>query len=129
MGLPRRKYFTAVSDISYCGHGEGKVVLTVVVPAAHTQTDMQNRPLPKLRSQVILLVWVGDQSVVRCHHSDVEVDEITEERRLVGTWVARRHWREEVSNRCRETGVGYIRFSFQWLSTFQCVYGSRGLFC
>lgn len=76
-----------------------KVVLhDTVIPGAHAQTDVQYWPLPELRGQVILLVWVGDQSVVRSHHGNVQVDEIFQERRLVRARVTRRHYEFIVSN-------------------------------
>jgi len=42
-----------------------------------------------LGGEVVLLVWVGNEGVVGCHHGDVEVDEVLEEGRLVGSWVTR----------------------------------------
>lgn len=64
-------------------------VLTVIVPAAHAKTDVEKRPLPECRGQVILLVGIRDERVVGCHHGNVEMDEVLEEGRLVVTWVAR----------------------------------------
>lgn len=63
--------------------------LTVVIPATHTKTNVEERPLPECGSEIILLVWIGDKGVVRSHHGNVEVDEILQERRLVVTRVAR----------------------------------------
>lgn len=62
---------------------EEEVLDDVVVPAAHAQANVQYRPLPELRGQIVLLVRVRDESVVGCHHGDVQVDEVLEERRLV----------------------------------------------
>lgn len=43
----------------------------LVVPAAHSQTNVKDRPLPPLGSQIVLLVRIGNKSVVRCHHGNV----------------------------------------------------------
>jgi hypothetical protein len=69
--------------------------LTIIVPAAHTKTNVENRPLPKCRSKIILFVGVRDERVVGCHHGYVKVDKVLEERRLVVTRVAR--WEPLVS--------------------------------
>jgi hypothetical protein len=53
---------------------------------------MEERPLPKLGSEVVLLVWIGDQSVVRGHHGNVQVDEILQERRFVGSGISSRYY-------------------------------------
>jgi hypothetical protein len=63
--------------------------LTVVVPAAHAKTDVKKRPLPELGGEIVLLVGVGHQRVVRGHHSNVQVNKVLEEWRLVVTGVAR----------------------------------------
>lgn len=65
--------------------------LTLVIPAAHTETDVKNGPLPKLRGEVILLIWVGYESIVRCHHGNVEMDEVLEERRLIRARISGGH--------------------------------------
>jgi hypothetical protein len=67
---------------------EQKVLDDVVVPAAHAETDVQEGPLPGLGGEIVLLVGVGDEGVVRGHHGDVEVDKVAEERRLVRARVA-----------------------------------------
>jgi hypothetical protein len=67
---------------------EQEVLDDVVVPAAHTKTDVQEGPLPGLGGEVILLVGVGNEGVVRGHHGDVEVDKVAEEGRLVRARVA-----------------------------------------
>ena len=69
---------------------EEEVLDDGVIPAAHTETDVQDRPLPPLRGEVVLLVWVWDESVVGGGHGDVQVDEVLEERRLVGVGISRR---------------------------------------
>jgi hypothetical protein len=51
---------------------------------------MQERPLPPLGSKVILLIRVRNQSVVGCHHGNVQVDEVMEEGRLVNASLSRR---------------------------------------
>lgn len=50
---------------------------------------MEEGPLPPLRGKVILLVWIGNKGVIRGHHSNIEVDEVLEEGRLVGSWITR----------------------------------------
>jgi len=62
---------------------EEEVLDDVVVPTAHAEADVQERPLPWLGGEIILLVGVRDKSVVGGHHSDVKVDEVAEEGRLV----------------------------------------------
>ena len=49
---------------------------------------MEERPLPELRGQIILLVRVRNQCVVGGHHGNVQVDKILEERRSVRVGVA-----------------------------------------
>lgn len=49
---------------------------------------MEDGPLPGRGGEIVLLVRVRDKGVVRGHHSNVEMNEVTEERRLVGTRVA-----------------------------------------
>lgn len=61
-----------------------KVVLDgVVIPGAHTKAHIEYRPLPELRGEVILLVRIRDKSIVGRHHSDIQMDKILPERRLV----------------------------------------------
>lgn len=43
----------------------------LVVPTAHSQANVEDRPLPPLGSQVILLVRIGNKSVVGGHHGNV----------------------------------------------------------
>jgi hypothetical protein len=50
---------------------------------------VEDGPLPETGSQIILLVGIRNKGVVGCHHSNVEVDKVLEERRLVVTRVAR----------------------------------------
>lgn len=88
-GLPRRKYFTTVNGISI-NQGLRGSKLTVIIPAAHTKTNVKNRPLPESRSKIVLLVGVGHKRIVGSHHGHVKVNEVLEERRLVVTRVARR---------------------------------------
>lgn len=58
---------------------EEEVLDGVLVPGAHAEADVENGPLPPLGGKVILLIGIGDESVVRGHHGDVEVDEVSEE--------------------------------------------------
>lgn len=62
------------------GVAEEEVLDDVVVPAAHAEADVEEWPLPWGGGEVVLFVWVGDEGVVGCHHCDVEVDKVTEER-------------------------------------------------
>ncbi|KAI7092146.1 glycosyltransferase family 39 protein [Hortaea werneckii] len=62
---------------------EQEVFDNVVVPAAHTQANVEKRPLPWLGGKVVLFVRVWDQCVVGGHHRDVEVNKVTEEWGLV----------------------------------------------
>ena len=59
-----------------------------VVPAAHAETDVQERPLPGFGGKVVLFVGIRNQSVVGGHHGDVQMNEIAEERGFVGARVA-----------------------------------------
>lgn len=60
-----------------------EVLDDVVVPTTHAETNVQDGPLPPLGGKVVLLVGVGDQSVVGGHHRDIEMDKVMEEGRLV----------------------------------------------
>ena len=42
-----------------------------IVPGAHSETDVKDGPLPKVRGEVILFIGVRDQGVVGGHHGDV----------------------------------------------------------
>lgn len=53
------------------GVAEKEVLDDLVVPAAHPETNVQNGPLPPLRSQVILLIGIGHKGVVGGHHGNV----------------------------------------------------------
>jgi hypothetical protein len=69
---------------------EKEVLDNVITPTAHTKTNVEERPLPPLGSKVVLLIGIGNQSVVGGHHSDVKMDKVVEERRLVDTSLGRR---------------------------------------
>lgn len=73
---------------------EKEVLDDIITPTAHTETDVKERPLPPLGSEVILLIRVGNQSVVGSHHSDVQVDEVVEEWGLVNTSLGGRDYME-----------------------------------
>lgn len=62
---------------------EEEIFDDLVIPGAHTKANVEDRPLPVHRCQVILLVRVRNESIVGGHHGDVEMDEVLEERRLV----------------------------------------------
>ena len=68
------------------------MLLTLVVPAAHAEADVEDGPLPELRGQVVLFVWVGDKGVVGCHHCHVQMNEILKEGRSVGAWITSGHY-------------------------------------
>lgn len=63
-----------------------------IVPAAHTQANVQDRPLPELRGKVILLIRIRHESVVGGCHCDVEMDEVLEEGRFVRIGVSSRYY-------------------------------------
>ena len=67
---------------------EEEVFDNVVVPSAHAKSNVEERPLPWFRCQVILFIWVWNQGVVGSHHGHVQVDEVAEERGLVRARVA-----------------------------------------
>ena len=71
---------------------EEEVLDDGVVPAAHAQADVQERPLPGFRGEVVLFVWVGDEGVVGGHHGYVEVHEVAQEGGFVGAGVAGGDW-------------------------------------
>lgn len=79
---------------------------------------MEERPLPRSRSQIILLVWIRDKSIVAGHHGDIEMDKVAEERRSVRAWVSRGHYTVLALPHIQGLAY-YLHFSFQWLSTFQ----------
>ena len=64
---------------------------------------MENGPLPEGGSEIVLLIGVWDERVVRSHHSDVEVDKILQERRFV---VARVAWWESLVDMALDVPVG-----------------------
>lgn len=66
-----------------------EVLYDLVVPTAHAETDVEEGPLPVLRCEVVLLIRIRDECVVRGHHGNVQMDEIAEEWRLVGTNIGR----------------------------------------
>jgi hypothetical protein len=65
-------------------------MLTVIVPAAHAETDMEDGPLPEAGGEVVLLVRIRDKRIVGSHHSNVKMDKVLEEWRLVVARVTRR---------------------------------------
>ena len=72
---------------------EKEVLDDAVIPATHTKTNVENRPLPPVGSKIVLLIGVGNQGVVRSHHGDIQVNKVMEERRPVDSRVAGRDWR------------------------------------
>ena len=89
-----------------------------VVPAAHAEADVEDRPLPELRGEVVLLVRIGDERVVGGHHGDVEVEEVSEEGGFVGAWVPCGYYELLVLEFWKYQSRA-SRFSFQCDSTFQ----------
>ena len=51
-----------------------------IAPSTHPQSEVQEGPVKRLRSQDVFLVRIGDESVVRSHHRYVEMPPITKER-------------------------------------------------
>lgn len=90
---------------------------TVVVPAVHSHSVPEERPLEWTRRDRVLLVRVGDERVVRGHHCDIEMPEIAEEGRAVELLVAGGDCETKVKIRWqeRETNEGEknSRRSFQ----------------
>ena len=72
-----------------CRSGDEMNIRTVIVPAAHAETDIEDGPLPKFGCEVVLLVRIRDKRIVGCHHGNVQVDKITEKGRLVSTGITR----------------------------------------
>lgn len=62
----------------------------MIIPTAHTETDIEDGPLPEMGGKVVLFVRIRDEGVVGSHHSDVEMHEVTEEWGFVGARVASR---------------------------------------
>lgn len=108
------------------GVAEKEVLDDIVIPTTHTKADIENWPLPELRCKIILLIGIRNKGVIRRGHGNVKVDEVLEERRLIGTSVGR--------GNCKllahQAYHSYLnsRLSFQCASTFQCVKESLGLF-
>ena len=69
--------------ISYLRNNTTGLGLTIIVPAAHAESNVEKGPLPEGGGEIILLVGVWYERVVGSHHGDIEVDEILPERRLV----------------------------------------------
>jgi len=58
-----------------------EVVFDLIIgPTAHAEPEVLERPIEWCGSQNIELVWVRNQSVVRCPHGNIEVPEVPEER-------------------------------------------------
>ena len=70
-----------------CRVAEEEVLYNVVVPPAHSEADVEDGPLPELRSEIVLFVRVGNKRIVRRHHGDVKVEEVAEKGGLVRAWV------------------------------------------
>ena len=60
----------------YNGVAKKEVLDDVIVPAAHTEADVKDRPLPELRGEVVLFIGIRHQGVVGCHHGYVEVHKV-----------------------------------------------------
>lgn len=79
------------------GISKEEVLDDLVVPRTHAETNIEDGPLPELGRQIILLIWIRDEGIVGRHHCDIEMDEIFEERRLVGTRVATRDCNQKLA--------------------------------
>lgn len=98
---------------------EKEVFYDAVVPAAHAEADIEDGPLPELRGKIILFVGVRDKRIVGCHHGDVEMHEIAEERRFIGAWITSGHCIVSSVGDCTGLCQNSLHFSFQWDSMFQ----------
>ena len=58
------------------GVAKEEVLDYVIVPAAHTEADVKDRPLPELRGEVVLFIGIRHQGVVGCHHGYIEVHKV-----------------------------------------------------
>lgn len=69
-----------------------EVLDDIIIPATHTKTNVQDRPLPPLGGKVVLLIGIRDQGVVGSHHGNIQMDEIVEEGGSVDLGVTRRNY-------------------------------------
>lgn len=78
-------------------HGcTNEVVLELLIaPAAHPQTEVEERPVERLGRKDIFFVGVGYECVVRGHHRHIEVPKVAEERRFVKLGVSFRHCKKK----------------------------------
>jgi hypothetical protein len=59
-----------------------------IAPPTHAKSEMHERPVEGFGRQNVLLVRIGYERIVRVHHRDVEMPEISEERALVESRLA-----------------------------------------
>lgn len=72
--------------------GSNEIVFRLVVaPSTHPQAEFEPWPVSWFGSEDILLVGVGDEGVVGCHHGYVEMPEIAQERRFVELHISSGH--------------------------------------
>lgn len=60
----------------------------IVGPRVHPQTVPEEWPVPRLGSQDVFLVVIGNQGIVARHHGHIEVDEVSQKGRLVKFCIA-----------------------------------------
>ena len=58
---------------------EQVVLRLIIAPAAHAKTDFEEGPLRRSGGEDVEFVGIGNESVVRSHHGDVEMPEVAEE--------------------------------------------------
>ncbi|KAH3670486.1 hypothetical protein OGAPHI_001001 [Ogataea philodendri] len=73
-----------------------EILDVVVTPSTESDTNVQSWPLPCLRGQIVLFLWIWNQGVVGSHHSNVQLDEILEEGSLWKLEIFRRVWQLRV---------------------------------
>lgn len=71
---------------------EKRIILTIIVPTAHTKPNVEKGPLPETGGKIVLLVRVGDECIIGCHHGYIEVNEILEEGGFVIAWITSRDY-------------------------------------
>ena len=59
------------------GISKKEVLRDMIVPAAHPEADVQDGPLPELRCEIVLLVGIWDQGVVRGHHRNIKMHKVS----------------------------------------------------
>lgn len=58
--VTQQEIFHDLTEISHLASTVAIKLLTAVVPSTHSESDVENRPLPEMRCQIILLIGVWD---------------------------------------------------------------------